>query len=61
MIILTEKIHDDKIKIDPRDSFVRILIMLFQSFLQKLTQQAGEAVVKNTAPYTKIINSFGYN
>ncbi|KYN01540.1 Protein Dom3Z [Cyphomyrmex costatus] len=29
--------------------------------LKKLTKQAGEAVAKATAPYTAIINNFGYN
>jgi len=29
--------------------------------LQKLTKQAGESVAKATAPYTAIINNFGYN
>ncbi|KAG5327061.1 RL13A protein, partial [Pseudoatta argentina] len=29
--------------------------------LKKLTKQAGESVAKATAPYTAIINNFGYN
>ncbi|TGZ46165.1 Uncharacterized protein DBV15_10751 [Temnothorax longispinosus] len=29
--------------------------------LKKITKQAGEAVAKATAPYTAIINNFGYN
>lgn len=33
------------------------LLFLFQ----KLTKQAGQTVAKATAPYTAIINNFGYN
>lgn len=39
--------------------FLRFYNRIF--ILQKLTKQAGEAVSKATAPYTKIINDFGYN